>query len=32
MVFENIIRHRPVQPAQAGLAPVARRFRRRAEE
>lgn len=24
MVFENIIRHRPVQPAQAGLATVAR--------
>ena len=30
MEFENIIRYRPVQPAQAGFAPVARGFSRRA--
>jgi hypothetical protein len=32
MVFEHRIRHRPVQPAPAGLAAVARSFRRRADE
>ncbi len=32
MVFENTIRYRPVQPAQAGLAPVACGFGRRTDE
>ncbi len=30
MVFENLIRHHPIQPAKAGFATVARGFSRRA--